>query len=40
MIAAAGCAAYARGKRSTLDLAPDPSWCVWKTKTVDSAHTP
>lgn len=29
MIAAAGYAAYHRGERSSLDLAPDPSWELW-----------
>jgi N6-L-threonylcarbamoyladenine synthase len=31
MVAAAGYAAYASGERGTIDLAPDPSWSVWKT---------
>ncbi|MDI9371251.1 MAG: tRNA (adenosine(37)-N6)-threonylcarbamoyltransferase complex transferase subunit TsaD [Synergistaceae bacterium] len=30
MIAAAGYAAFLRGERSSLDLAPDPSWEIWK----------
>ncbi|MFA7621927.1 MAG: tRNA (adenosine(37)-N6)-threonylcarbamoyltransferase complex transferase subunit TsaD [Aminobacteriaceae bacterium] len=30
MIAAAGYAAFRRGESSTLDLAPDPSWEIWK----------
>ncbi len=30
MIAAAGYAAYQRGERSSLSLAPDPSWEIWK----------
>lgn len=30
MIAAAGFAAFRRGVRSSLDLAPDPSWELWK----------
>jgi len=30
MIAAAGYSAFRRGARSSLDLAPDPSWELWK----------
>jgi N6-L-threonylcarbamoyladenine synthase len=29
MIAAAGCSAYLRGVRTSIDFAPDPSWELW-----------